>query len=902
MSKHSLYKYVGDQGDFRSSQDDFSRTMYFPLCGPTAKNLKSSITPYLSGDLKIDKDRYVTKPMSTEDLRTPLRNFYVHNGTSVFSVADPHRTDIETVVDAGQLWYQVTKKDQTNKLDVSVLSIIPATGENVELMKVTVTNTGGADQRVSATSAIPIFARALSNKHDHEHVTCLLNRTQQTANGVLVKPTMRFNEEGHTENSDVYYVFGIECSGQSIQGSFPTVDNFCGRSGDLFKPDAVYQNQEPVQLEGDDLQGREVVGALRFDQVDLKPGESRSYIIMTGFASSESEAEATFHKFNSEVEFDKALEANKQYWSQKTDSIVYKTGDSSYNAWMRWVVLQPVLRRIFGCSFLPDHDYGKGGKGWRDIWQDLLSLILIEPEQVKDMLLDNFAGVRIDGSNATIIGASPGEFIGDRNAITRVWMDHGVWPLQTLMLYVHQTGDYDILLKEISYFKDYQLSRTKRKDEAWTPVRGNVLRDMDLNEHRGSVIEHLLIQHLVQFFNVGEHNIIRLEHADWNDGLDMAFDRGESVTFASFYAGNMFYLAKTLEDLASIKKIDEVELTQEILILLDSLRDSIDYDDVGQKTARLFEEYFEAVEPHCSGVKVKVKIADIAQDLRKKGQWIFQHIKANEKVTVGDEVWFNGYYDNQGERVEGDFDGNVRMTLTGQVFPIMSGLADEEEVAQVAQAVRKYLKDAKLGGFRLNSDFKVSPYLDLGRAFGFAYGTKENGAFFSHMIVMYAYALYKRGFAREGYEVLQSIYQMSIDTDKSRIFPGVPEYMDSSGHGMYHYLTGSASWLVLTALTQAFGVVGHRGDLCLEPKLVREEFSANCEASVQCHFASKRFTVQYENPDNLDYGEYRIDSVALNGETVEVCQASDGAVLIPRADLEKAAPESNIKVILKARS
>ena len=120
---------------------------------------------------------------------------------------------------------------------------------------------------------------------------------------------------------------------------------------------------------------------------------------------------------------------------------------------MRWVTLQPVLRRIFGCSFLPDHDYGKGGRGWRDIWQDLLSLILIEPHLVRQDLINNCAGIRIDGSNATIIGARPGEFLADRNAITRVWMDHGAWPFLTLLLYIDQSGDFDILLAKAELFQ-----------------------------------------------------------------------------------------------------------------------------------------------------------------------------------------------------------------------------------------------------------------------------------------------------------------------------------------------------------------------------------------------------------------------------------------------------------------
>ena len=35
-----------------------------------------------------------------------------------------------------------------------------------------------------------------------------------------------------------------------------------------------------------------------------------------------------------------------------------------------------------------------------------------------------------------------------------------------------------------------------------------------------------------------------------------------------------------------------------------------------------------------------------------------------------------------------------------------------------------------------------------------AYGEKENGAVFSHMTVMYANALYQRGFVKEGYRAV----------------------------------------------------------------------------------------------------------------------------------------------------
>ena len=65
----------------------------------------------------------------------------------------------------------------------------------------------------------------------------------------------------------------------------------------------------------------------------------------------------------------------------------------------------------------------------------------------------------MDGTNATIIGEKQGEFIADRNNITRVWMDHGFWPFLTTKLYIDQTGDIGILNKEVPYFKDRQIER-----------------------------------------------------------------------------------------------------------------------------------------------------------------------------------------------------------------------------------------------------------------------------------------------------------------------------------------------------------------------------------------------------------------------------------------------------------
>ncbi|NLE64319.1 MAG: cellobiose phosphorylase [Elusimicrobia bacterium] len=886
-----FYRFLDDGSSFISSEALRSRLIYAPLCGPDGTGLKSSITPYLSGDIKIDKERYLTRPASREDLRSPVREFFVRFADgAVVSFGRGAEGRGPASVEMGPLWHKVSRSFVDKGVALEALTFVPVTGETVELTRFSVRNEGKAPVVLTATVAVPIFGRALANKHDHEHVTALLKRTRQLPEGVLVEPTMVFDEVGHRLCGQVYHVFGCTGNGVLPAGTFPTADDFLGEGGSLIAPEAVREGRPPRELTEAERNGREAMGALAFREVSLAPGERAVFIVAAGIAENASAALAQFSRFASEEAFEEALQANRTFWKGKTEAVVFSHADPDLTAWMKWVSLQPVLRRIFGCSFLPDHDYGKGGKGWRDIWQDLLSLILIEPSDVREHLLNNFSGIRIDGSNATIIGQRPGEFLADRNAITRVWMDHGVWPFVTTQLYIDQSGDADILFEEAGYFRDPQMARSTKRDASWTSADGERLRDREGKVHLATVLEHILVQNLVAFFNVGEHNITRLENADWNDGLDMAFRRGESVAFMSIYAGNLARIADLIERVAERKGLKTLTLTREVRVLLDTTTgSSVDYEDAAAKRQRLFEEYFSAVQPAPSGERVEIAVPDVIADLRRKAAWAFGHIRRQEVVSLEKGSaryrWFNGYYDNDGERVEGERDGRVRMTLTGQVFPLMSGLTTPEETRDVVHSVENFLWDKELGGVRLNTDFGVRHYLSLGRAFGFAYGTKENGAVFSHMAVMYAYGLYVQGCPVEARDVLLSLYRMSTHPTRARIYPGIPEYFDGLGRGMYHFLTGSASWFVLTLLTRAYGVRGVMGDLLLAPQLVAADFDAKGEARVSCTFAGRPITVVYQNPSRREAGQYQVLSVEAGGNVMDLSRTPAG-VLLARSAIE----------------
>jgi cellobiose phosphorylase len=232
------------------------------------------------------------------------------------------------------------------------------------------------------------------------------------------------------------------------------------------------------------------------------------------------------------------------------------------------------------------------------------------------------------------------------------------------------------------------------------------------------------------------------------------------------------------------------------------------------------------------------------------------------------------------------------MMLPSQVFAIMSGAPSKEQIRKTCLAIGKYLKDKQLGGIRLNTDLGEL-YPALGRAFSFSYGDKENGAFFNHMVVMLANALYKRGFIKEGFRVIDSIYKMAIHPHAA-IYPMIPEYFNQEGKGLYLYLTGSASWYIHTLIDEVLGIKFLWGDISLEPKLMGENFFKN---NIEIRFnAGKKVIKATFIKGQKRQGPYRIKSVLLENKKISPL---DSRYIIKKEALGKLKKkEINIKIYL----
>lgn len=861
--------------------------LYLPLAGE--KGLKSSITPNLGGDSKTDQNHFLLEPVSIENLHNNrnTRNIWCQ-------ILEPEKDEIRGIwsaagvsaeqewkkftscqdkssLEAGFMWQKLSRTSEKFGLKAETTSFVTIEGD-MEVHYIEFTNISEKATEIVPIGVIPIYGRSADNLRDHRHVTSLLHRICTTEYGVEVTPVLSFDERGHQKNHVSYFAYGSDQEGGRPEEFYPTVNSFIGEGGSFLLPEAV-RTQKKGEKAGAFIQGKEAAGGMKFSRKRLKPGESAAYIFLAGTVEVPEEKEKQRSLYverivsscRTKTQVEKLLEEVKKHWIQKVN-VAFETGSIERDNYLKWICFQPILRRIYGCSFLPYHDYGKGGRGWRDLWQDCLALLIMEPSVVRQMIVDNYCGVRIDGTNATIIGNGQGEFIADRNNITRVWMDHSFWPFVTTKLYLNQTGDFDILFEKIPYFKDLQAKRGTAHDEKWDSEFGNWQRTDTEAVYYGTVLEHILLQNLCAFFDVGEHNEMKLHGADWNDAMDMAWEKGESVAFTCAYAGNLKDIAATLRELKKVQGIDKIEIAEEMECLLANCGQL--YENPEEKQA-LLERYNELCEHTVSGKQVTISLEVLCRNLEEKSNWLMENIRKREWIQDGEEGWFNGYYDNHGNQVEHSGENDVRMMLTGQVFAIMSGTAKEEQIQSICKCADKYLYDQKAGGYRLNTDFKEEKF-DLGRMFGFAYGEKENGAVFSHMAVMYANALYKTGHAREGFKVLETLMDTAMDFERSKMYPGIPEYFDNQGRGLYAYLTGAASWYMLTMITEVFGVKGRYGDLIIAPALMPEQYDENGKASLKLEFAGKKFVIHILNSGKKEWDKVQVQEAFCDGEKLPV--------------------------------
>ena len=283
-----------------------------------------------------------------------------------------------------------------------------------------------------------------------------------------------------------------------------------------------------------------LVGALQFE-VRLAPGASRTVHLLVGRTEQQQAARrkhltALKSKFLTAGGVEREFRALTESWQEKLGRVGLRSPDTevdrAYNIWLKY-------QQHNTARFIRALDQ----VGYRDILQDLLGICNCDPEYVRNFLPTVLNYQLRDGRALRQFFKYPGTNAPNDE---RMYGDSPVWIADTLVSYVEETGDFDLLDEKVGF---YDLE-THRQD----------------NRAKKTVYEHAIIALEGLFENRGQKGLCRIGHGDWNDAMDGLSKRGKGVsTWLSaalvFAAQRMLALARHLDDQRTIKSMERIIAT-----------------------------------------------------------------------------------------------------------------------------------------------------------------------------------------------------------------------------------------------------------------------------------------------------------------------------------------------------
>ncbi|MCX5781823.1 MAG: hypothetical protein NT145_03850 [Elusimicrobia bacterium] len=771
----------------------------------------------------------------------------------------------------------VTFTNISKKLGIEVkATVYVPLNEMKEIWLVEVRNISKKKIKFDFIPAVPIFGGSRAYTEYHRDVVRLYNKSRVTGH-IEIVPGLEW-VEGSTDASDIcYYMAGETSKGRKGDRFYSDRETFLGSTNSWAFPESIIKNKPPKFQ----CLGKEVVGAIEFKNVSLKSKETIAFVISNGISHGIEETEKAVKETNYKYALE-SLKKIKDFWNERSKKIEIETGNKIFDLlWNRWWGYQLSMRYWFGNTGHPQFDYGSDFSGWRDFWQDMMAATVIDPQGLEKRALHTLEGIRLDGTNATRFFARTKEFGSDE--INGLWCDHPYWTTQTVLLLINFLGDPDLIFKEgISYFKDCYRDRGEKKDLNWPSGRIERQKTKTGEIYKGTVLEHLLVQLLTMFYDVGQNNLLKQKRADWNDAVDQV--KGENVTFSLGLAQDCVELADFLENIQKKNKIEKIQVFEELIPLIDAWPDaSVENIAVDIKQQKL-DEFLKKVSSEISGLKSAVELSKIIADLRNKSKVVIETV--NKKAFNGE--YYIGYFHADGSPVDSIFKVGATkkknpttddfvMMLMPQTWALLSKAADEINATNtVLDSVWQNLFDDNVRALKLNYPAYNKFNKKIGRITGFAAGTKENNAIFCHANLFMCWALLKRRKTEEAFKIFSGINPLNHNQEILRTGPWIPEYYISSdnpnfpGRGEYPMLTASGGWARYLIQNFFFGVRGELDGLRIDPCLPAVKEFKECKLSI--HFRNAFYEIYFKNQNlikNAQIQKIIVDGTEIKGNLIK---------------------------------
>lgn len=267
--------------------------------------------------------------------------------------------------------------------------------------------------------------------------------------------------------------------------------------------------------------------------LELAPAEETRVCLVVGQAAGLAEARALARRFREPAEARAAIERTRQRWDERLSVLRVETTDPAFDRLVNdWLPYQLLTARLWGrCG--PQQ---RGGAfGFRDQLQDVLPLLLLDPDLARAQILLHAAQQFLEGDVVQWWHPSwegrTGLAARNRVADPQLWLPYVV------ARYVRATGDGDILDEPVPFLEGREVP---------AGAEGVVLAPRPSREVE-SLLEHCRRAIAFTLDRLGPDGLPLIGAGDWNDGLDRLGRRGRG---RSVWLG--FFLLTVLKDMVPL--------------------------------------------------------------------------------------------------------------------------------------------------------------------------------------------------------------------------------------------------------------------------------------------------------------------------------------------------------------
>jgi cellobiose phosphorylase len=312
---------------------------------------------------------------------------------------------------------------------------------------------------------------------------------------------------------------------------------FIGRNGTLRNPAAMKR----YRLSGRVGAGLDPCAAIQVP-VELADGQEREIIFRLGAGLNAGDAGNLIRRYGGSSAARNVLEEVWKFWKRTLGTIHVETPDQSINMLVNgWLMYQTLACRIWARSGY----YQSGGAfGFRDQLQDVMALIHVSPNLVREHILLCASRQFKEGDVQHWWHPPSGRGVRTHCSDDYLWL-----PLVTSR-YVLHTGDTGVLDESVTFLSGRPL---KPEDDSYYDLPGQSV--------AASLYVHC-VRAIQKSLCVGEHGLPFIGTGDWNDGMNMVGNegKGESVWLGFFLYEVLIQFSKVAQLHGDIPMVDRCKL------------------------------------------------------------------------------------------------------------------------------------------------------------------------------------------------------------------------------------------------------------------------------------------------------------------------------------------------------